>query len=40
MTKMIEALETRQNALLESPTGTGKTMSLIVSSVGWLMQKQ
>jgi regulator of telomere elongation helicase 1 len=39
MSKMIEALDGRKNALLESPTGTGKTMSMIISSMGWLFDQ-
>ena len=36
MSKMIDCLQGRGNALLESPTGTGKTLSVISSVIGWL----
>uniref|UniRef100_A0A182PWK2 Regulator of telomere elongation helicase 1 homolog n=1 Tax=Anopheles epiroticus TaxID=199890 RepID=A0A182PWK2_9DIPT len=37
MTKVIECLQKKTNGVLESPTGTGKTLSLLCSSMAWLL---
>lgn len=40
MEKVIECLQNEANGVLESPTGTGKTLSLLCSSLAWLTIKK
>eukprot|EP00826_Nyctotherus_ovalis_P005382 TRINITY_DN11211_c0_g2_i2.p1 TRINITY_DN11211_c0_g2~~TRINITY_DN11211_c0_g2_i2.p1 ORF type:complete len:850 (+),score=159.30 TRINITY_DN11211_c0_g2_i2:132-2681(+) len=40
ISSVIEACESSKHALLESATGTGKTLSLLCGSLAWLKQKR
>ncbi|CAH0553930.1 unnamed protein product [Brassicogethes aeneus] len=40
MDKVIECLQKETNGVLDSPTGTGKTLSLLCSNLGWLQVKK
>lgn len=40
MSKLLEAIQEKKNALLEAPTGTGKSMSLICASLAWQQKEK
>ena len=36
LNRVVTALNNKQGCLLESPTGTGKTLALLCATLGWL----
>ncbi|CAD6208027.1 GSCOCG00010302001-RA-CDS [Cotesia congregata] len=40
MSKVIECLQNKKHGVLESPTGTGKTLCLLCSSLSWLSARK
>jgi len=40
MDKIIRGLKLKQNCLLESPTGSGKSLSLLTASIGWRINEK
>jgi Rad3-related DNA helicase len=39
MEQVLKCLEKKQNGLIESPTGTGKTLSLLAATLSWTHKK-
>jgi Rad3-related DNA helicase len=39
MNKIINSLNKREHGIFESPTGTGKSITILSSAIGWLLQE-
>jgi superfamily II DNA or RNA helicase len=39
MSHIIKCIKKKRNGIFESPTGTGKTLMILASAIGWLLQE-
>lgn len=40
MSRVIDCLQNGTNGVLESPTGTGKTLCLLCATMGWILVRK